>query len=220
MPMNTFLHLLIPLLRGALVTAEITAGAIALCAVAASLAALARLSGIAPVAWLARIYIEIFRGTSAMIQLFWVFYVLPFFHVSLSPMFSAILVMGLNGGAYGAEIIRGAVVAVPRGQLDAAVAINLPLFSRIGRVIIPQALPRIVPPMANLFIDILKNSALAGLVTVSDLTFQAQVLRESTLANGEVYGLAMLIYFALAMVISLLMRLLERRIRFPVGSRA
>lgn len=218
--MNGFLHLLIPLLHGAVVTVEITAGAVGLCAVVASIAALARLSGSAPVVWLARIYIETFRGTSAMIQLFWVFYVLPFFHVNFSPMFSAVLVLGLNGGAYGAEIIRGAVSAVSKGQLDAAVAINLPHSSRIGRIIIPQALPRIVPPMANLFIDILKNSALAGLITVNDLTFQAQVQRESTLANGEVYGLAMLIYFALAMVISLVMRFIEQRVRFPVGSRA
>ena len=211
--------MLIPLLHGALVTIEVTAGAVALCIIAASIAALARLS-IGPVTWMARIYIELFRGTSAMIQLFWVFYVLPFFHVNLSPMLSAILVLGLNGGAYGAEIIRGAVNAVPRGQLDAAVALNMPRFSRIRSIIVPQALPRIIPPLANLFIDILKNSALAGLVTVSDLTFQAQVQRESTLASGEVYGVVILMYFALAMVISLIMRFIERRVRFPVGSRA
>lgn len=218
--MTRFLHMLIPLLHGSLVTIEVTAGAVALCTIAASIAALARLSPIGPIAWIARIYIELFRGTSAMIQLFWVFYVLPFFHVNLSPMLSAILVLGLNGGAYGAEIIRGAVNAVPRGQLDAAVALNLSHSSRIRRIIVPQALPRIIPPLANLFIDILKNSALAGLVTVSDLTFQAQVQRESTLASGEVYGVVILMYFALAMVISLVMRLVERRVRFPVGSRA
>ncbi len=218
--MTNIFNLLPPLLRGAGMTVQVTAGAIALCVPASSIAALARLSRNPLIAWASRCYIEVFRGTSAMVQLFWVFYVLPFFHVDISPIGSAILVLGFNGGAYGAEIIRGAIRAIPRGQLDAAVALNLPMVRRVTGVMIPQALPRIVPPMANLFIDILKNSALAGLVTVSDLTFQAQVLRESTLANGEVYGLVIVIYFLLAIVLSLLMRFIERRVHFPVGSRA
>ncbi len=219
MPIMATLNIFPFLLRGTAVTAEITAAAILLACAAAVMAAVCRLSTINWLTWTARVYIEFFRGTSALIQLFWVFYVLPFMGIRIGPMTAAILVLGLNGGAYGAEIIRGAVLSVSRGQLEAAIALNLPRVSRVVRIITPQALPLAIPPMTNLFIDILKNSSLAGLVTVGDLTFQAQVLRESTLRSGYIYGIVMVIYFLLAMVLSGVMRYVERRIDFPRGGR-
>lgn len=210
-----------PLLHGAAVTALITLGAIAIAIPAMAIADACRFSGIEALDWPARVYIEIFRGTSALIQLFWVFYALPLITpLHPSPMVSAIVVLGLNGGAYGAEIVRGALLAVSRQQKDAAIALNFSRWQTFYRIVLPQAVPLMLPPLANLFIDMLKNSALAGLVQVSDLTFQAQLLQDSTLRSGAVYGAALVIYFAMAMVLALLMRLLEKLFRFPVGVRA
>lgn len=214
------LHMLPMMLRGALVTGEVTAGAIVVASVASSCAVAMRLSTLAALDWPARVYIELFRGTSALIQLFWAFYALPLvLPFRPSPIITAIVVLGLNGGAYGAEILRGAILSVPRGQHDAATALNFSATTKVFRVVLPQAWPLILPPMANLFIDMLKNSALAGLVQVTDITFNAQILQESTLRNAEVYGLALVIYFIMALVLAGFMRLLERRMKFPVGAR-
>lgn len=214
------LHILPTLLRGAVVTGEVTLGAIVVASVSSSCAVAMRLSGLAALDWPARVYIEVFRGTSALIQLFWAFYALPLvLPFRPTPMTAAIAVLGLNGGAYGAEILRGAILAVPKGQQDAAIALNFPPATRMFRIILPQALPLIIPPLANLFIDMLKNSALAGLVQVSDITFQSQILQESTLRNAEVYGLALIIYFAMALILAGVMRFLERCFKFPLGAR-
>jgi len=214
------LHIVPTLLRGALVTGEVTGGAIIVASVSASCAVAMRLSGLAALDWPARVYIELFRGTSALIQLFWVFYALPLIlPFRPTPMAAAIAVLGLNGGAYGAEILRGAILAVPKGQQDAAIALNFTPIVRMFRIILPQALPLIIPPLANLFIDMLKNSALAGLVQVSDITFQSQILQESTLRNAEVYGLALIIYFIMALILAGFMRFLEGCFKFPIGAR-
>ena len=214
------LHMLPMMLRGALVTGEVTAGAIVVASVASSCAVAMRLSTLTALDWPAHVYIELFRGTSALIQLFWAFYALPLvLPFRPSPIITAIVVLGLNGGAYGAEILRGAILSVPRGQHDAATALNFSATTKVFRVVLPQAWPLILPPMANLFIDMLKNSALAGLVQVTDITFNAQILQESTLRNAEVYGLALVIYFIMALVLAGFMRLLERRMKFPVGAR-
>ena len=214
------LHMLPMMLRGALVTGEVTAGAIVVASVAASCAVAMRLSTLTALDWPARVYIELFRGTSALIQLFWAFYALPLvLPFRPSPMVTAIVVLGLNGGAYGAEILRGAILSVPRGQHDAATALNFSITAKVFHVVLPQAWPLILPPMANLLIDMLKNSALAGLVQVTDITFNAQILQESTLRNAEVYGLALVIYFIMALALAGFMRLLERRMKFPAGAR-
>ncbi len=214
------LHMLPMMLRGTVVTGEVTAGAIVVASVAASCAVAMRLSTLAALDWPARVYIELFRGTSALIQLFWAFYALPLvLPFRPSPMIAAIAVLGLNGGAYGAEILRGAILSVPRGQHDAATALNLSSAAKMFRVVLPQTWPLILPPMANLFIDMLKNSALAGLVQVTDITFNAQILQESTLRNAQVYGVALVIYFIMALVLAGFMRLLERWMKFPIGAR-
>jgi polar amino acid transport system permease protein len=214
------LHILPTMLRGALVTVEVTTGAVIVACASASCAVAMRLSGLGTLEWPARVYIELFRGTSALIQLFWVFYALPLIlPFRPTPMAAAIAVLGLNGGAYGAEILRGAILAVPKEQHDASAALNLSPTTRMFRVILPQSLPLIIPPLANLFIDMLKNSALAGLVQVTDLTFQSQILQESTLQNAKIYGLALIMYFVMALVLAGLMRLLERIFKFPIGAR-
>jgi polar amino acid transport system permease protein len=206
------LDLLPSLLSGLLVTLEVTAGGTAVALVMAFAGGLGRLSSIGPVRVLAGAYVEIFRGTSALVQLFWVFFVLPFVGISVEPMPAGILVLGLNIGAYGSEVVRGAIQAVPVEQREAAVALNLSPARALWGIVIPQALPVMVPPAGNLLIELLKSTALVSLITLGDLTFAAQSLRADTLRTPEIFSLVLLLYFAVALVLSRGMRRLERRL--------
>jgi len=204
-------EMLLPLLRGLAVTVELTLAAIALAVVFALAAGLARLSPRRALAWPAVVYIEVFRGTSALVQLFWFYFVLPFFGIELSAFIAGMLVLALNTGAYGAEVVRGAVLAVPRGQLDASAALNLSRRQTLWRIVMPQAFPAMLPPAGNLAIELLKNSALVSLITITELTFAAQLLRAETLRTAEIFGLVLVLYFGVALCITAGVRLLERR---------
>ena len=205
------------LLEGAWVTIQITVAASLLAMVCGLLAGLGKMSPWRAVRWLAITYIEIFRGTSALVQLFWLFFVLPHFGVTLDPIPVAILALGLNIGAYGAEVVRGAVLAVPRGQYEAAIALNMTAFTRMRRIILPQAMVAMIPPWGNLFIELLKATALVSLITVSDLTFKAYQLNQATLRTVEIFLLVLVIYLGIALVITYVMRGLERRARRGLG---
>jgi len=196
---------------GLLVTVQVTAGAALLAVVMAVIAGLARSSRNPLVRWPAATYVEIFRGTSALVQLFWIYFVLPRFGIDIGAIAAAVAALGLNAGAYGAEVVRGAIRAVPQGQRDAAVALNLSPARTLFRVIWPQAVPAMLPPAGNLAIELLKNSALVSLIAVSELTFTAQLLRTSTLQTTEIFTLVLLAYFALALCITAGMRRVERR---------
>ncbi|AKP89856.1 ectoine/hydroxyectoine ABC transporter permease subunit EhuC [Achromobacter xylosoxidans] len=202
-----------PLLEGLAVTLEIMAGAVVLAVPLALVAGVGRLSTVRPVRWLASIYVEVFRGTSALVQLFWFYFVLPLFGVQLPAMLVGIVVLALNAGAYGAEVVRGAIRAVPPGQREAGVALNLTRGQIMRRIVVPQAIPAMLPPAGNLLIELLKNTALVSLITITDLTFRGQLLRSETLRTTEIFTLMLLLYFAVALLITAGVRLLERRVR-------
>jgi polar amino acid transport system permease protein len=206
-----FREFLPPLLEGAWVTVQITVAACALAVVCGLIAGLGKMSPWAPVRWLAISYIEVFRGTSALVQLFWLFFVLPHFGITLDPIPVAILALGLNVGAYGAEVVRGAVLAVPRGQYEASIALNMSPLTRMRRIILPQAMIAMIPPWGNLFIELLKATALVSLITVGDLTFRAYQLNQATLQTVQIFLLVLFMYLGIALVITYLMRGLERR---------
>ena len=128
------------------------------------------------VRWLATVYVEVFRGTSALVQLFWLFFVLPQFGLTLAPFLVAVLALGLNVGAYGSEVVRGAILGVPRGQWEATTALNMTRAAALRRIILPQAFVAMIPPWGNLFIELLKATSLVSLITLSDLTFRAQTV--------------------------------------------
>jgi polar amino acid transport system permease protein len=198
------------LLQGAAVTVEITIGGCVLAIVAALVAALLKMYGPWPLRWLAVAYIEIFRGTSALVQLFWLFFVLPRFGLTMEPMTVAILTLGLNVGAYGAEVVRGAVSAIPRGQWEATIALNMNRIQALRRVVLPQAVVAMIPPWGNLFIELLKATALVSLITISDLAFKAQEMNSTTYRTVEIFSIVLVIYLALAMLITMGMQQLER----------
>ncbi len=198
------------LLSGAWITAKITIIAIPLATAIAFVSALMRLSDCRPVRYCGVSYIEFFRGSSQLVQMFWLFFVLPYFGIRLSPFTVGWLVMGLNIGAYGAEVVRGAIQAVPPGQYEAATSINMGKWQAMRRVIIPQAIPNMIPPMGNLYIELLKDTSLLSLITITELSFQAHQLNNRTFQTAEIFGLTLLIYLAMALVLTVFMRFLER----------
>jgi polar amino acid transport system permease protein len=199
------------LLQGAVLTVEITALGCVLAIVMGVLAAIARLYGPAPVRWLAIGYVEVFRGTSALVQLFWLFFVLPQFGVTLAPFAVAVLALGLNIGAYGSEVVRGAIQGVARGQWEASVALNMTRAQALRRIILPQAFVAMIPPWGNLFIELLKMTSLVSLITLADLTFKAQTLNQGTFKTVPIFTLVLLIYLVLSLGLTLAMRFAERR---------
>jgi polar amino acid transport system permease protein len=199
------------LLGGALVTIEITLGAALVAVVMAFVAAIAKMYGPRPVRWLAVGYIEVFRGTSALVQLFWLFFVLPHFGLTFEPLTVAIMALGLNLGAYGAEVVRGAIASVHRGQWEASIALNMTRMTALRRIIVPQAFVRMIPPWGNLFIELLKATSLVSLITISDLTFRAQQMNQTTFRTIEIFSIVLVFYLAMSSIITVAMRALEER---------
>jgi len=124
-------------------------------------------------------------------------------------MLTAVLGLGLCNGAYGAEIVRGALVGVARGQVEAAKSLGLSSYRILRSIVLPQALPAMLPPFNNLSIELLKATALVSLITIPDLAFQAQTLRQTTMQTGPVFLLVLIVYFALAQAINLVFRRVE-----------
>lgn len=206
------------LLRGALNTIEITLSAGALATLASFVAGLARLSAYRPIRLISLIYVEVFRGVALLVQLFWMFFVLPFFGIHLAPVTTAILAVGLCNGAYGAEIVRSAVRAVPKSQWEAASALNYSRGHTLWRIIIPQAVPIMLPPFNNLMIELMKATALVSLITVHDLTFQALTLQQTTMQTAGPFSVVLMGYFVLALLITVLFRRGERAASLDLNS--
>ena len=200
------------ILQGAWITVQLTLMGSAVAVVMAFVAGLGRLSSHRALRWMATCYIEFFRGTSIFVQLFWIYFVLPMTGVTLTPMQAGVLALGLNVGAYGAEVVRGAILAVPRDQYEATIALNLTRFQRMRHVIVPQALPLMLPTFGNNAIELLKATAIVSLISLSDMTFQAQVVRSQTGSTLLPFLTILILYFALAMAITAGVRALERRV--------
>lgn len=199
------------LLPGLEVTLTITVCGAFLALIASFAAGLARLS---KHRWLnvpALIYIDLFRGTSALVQLFWAYFALPLFGIKLNALTVGIVVLGLNIGSYGAEVVRGAIQAVPADQRDAAAALNFTHVQTMRRIILPQALVTMLPPFSNLLIELLKSTALVSLITLSELTFEAQIIRSATLRSAEVFSMILIMYFLVAQTMNRGIRTVEKR---------
>ncbi|GAA4619772.1 ectoine/hydroxyectoine ABC transporter permease subunit EhuC [Saccharopolyspora hordei] len=215
-------HFLRVLLQGVPATVVATLGGIVLCVVLSLVAGLGMLSPRRWVRVIARTYVEVWRGTSEVVQLFWIFFALPLLvGFELLPLWAGILVLGLNHGAYGGEIVRGAVQAVPREQHECAIALSFSRAQRMWRVILPQAVVEMVPPFGNLFIQLLKSSALLSLIFVHDITYQGRDVLEPNFTGQTalIYVLMLVMYLVLAVLITVVVRALERRAAAGVGRR-
>jgi polar amino acid transport system permease protein len=197
------------LLQGLWVTVEVYLGSMVFLIVCGIVVGLMRSSKHRWLQWPAAAYIQGFRGVPALVLLFWFYYVTPIIGVQLPALAAGVLALGLNYGAYAAELVRGAIAAVPSGQTEAAIALNMTPIQRMVRVIGPQAALRALPPMGNLNIELMKNTALVFFIGLHDLTFQGKILQNDTQRTVQIFSLALVLYFALALCITAVVRGLE-----------
>lgn len=164
----------------------------------------------------ARFIIEFFRGTSLVVQLFFLFFVLPIFGLELPSMMVGILGLGLNYGAYGAEVVRGSINSVSAGQWEASTALSFTPAQRMFRIILPQAWVIMIPSLTNLLIQLLKGTAIVSVITMVDLTVQLNKLRVDTDVFFA-YSIGLVIYFLIAYALTLIMNALEVRAKHKLG---
>ncbi|WP_327315293.1 ectoine/hydroxyectoine ABC transporter permease subunit EhuC [Streptomyces sp. NBC_01235] len=206
-------------LPGIWVTVQVTVYAAALGAAISFGIGIARSSRYWIVRFLAGVYFEVFRGMSALVLMFWMFFALPLFGWQLVPMWAGVSALGLTYGAYGSEIVRGSLAAVTPAQKEAGIALNFTRLQRLRLIELPQAWPEMVPPFNNLLIELLKGTALVSVITVADMTFAGNLLRLGTNETTPIYTLLLVLYFVLAFLITRGMRLLERRAKAGIGQR-
>jgi polar amino acid transport system permease protein len=206
------------ILSGTLVTMVLTVLAAVLAVAIALAAGLMRMAPNPLIRGVATVYIEIFRGTSLLVQLYWIFFVLPLFGITLEKFTAGFVAVGMNLGAYGAELVRGAILSVPKGQWEAGLALNMSPAKRMRRVILPQAVLIMLPPWGNLLIELLKSTALVALIAVADLMFQVKQINGTTFLSAQSFGTALIIYYIIArFMLTPFMRWLERVMQRKLG---
>lgn len=161
--------------------------------------------------WPSYVFVEFFRGSGLLVQMFWFFYALPFLGIQLHPIAAGVLALGLNEGAYAAEIVRGTIRSRPKGQTEAAIALGMSRTKRLWRILIPQSIPAMLPGFGNVMVDLLKNTSLVSLVTVADLTWRAFNARTVTGATVELFLTILVIYYLLSLLIGWFTRWMEGR---------
>jgi polar amino acid transport system substrate-binding protein len=202
------------LLQGALVTLEISALSMVIAIGLGLLMAVLRVFGPPAVAWPVIAFIEVVRGTPLLIQLFIIFYGLPSIGIRFSPLWAAVIGLGINYAAYEAENYRAGIQSIPRGQLDAALALGLTRIQTIRKIVLPQAVRLVIPPVTNDFIALLKDSSLVSVITMVELT---KMYGQLAATNYDYIGVGLLtaaIYFLLGLPIARLSRLLEARLAY------
>jgi polar amino acid transport system permease protein len=205
-------------LKGVWVTVQLLFFSALLAGAMSFLAGIARTSRRWIVRFLAGFYTEVFRGTSALIMIFWVYFVLPLaFGWQLVPLWAGTLALGLTYGAYGSEIVRGALNAVDPAQREGGIALSFTPWQRMRLILLPQAVPEMIPPFSNLLVELLKGTALVSVMGMGDLTFSANLVRLALQRSAEVYTYVLLIYFVIAFLLTRLMRGLEKRLKAGIG---
>jgi cystine transport system permease protein len=206
---DSFWPLLLGGLRG---TIPLTLASFALGLVIALGIALLRLSPNAVLSWIGRAYVSIIRGTPLLVQLFVIFYGLPSIGVTLDPWPSATIAFSLNVGGYAAEIIRAAILSVPKGQWEAGYTIGMSNVTTLRRIILPQAARVSVPPLSNTFISLVKDTSLASMILVTEMFEEARRIATFSSEFMTIYLEAALIYWMFCTVLSAAQDRLERRL--------
>ncbi|MFR9673805.1 ectoine/hydroxyectoine ABC transporter permease subunit EhuC [Streptomyces sp. TR06-5] len=205
-------------LPGIWITIQVLVFSAVLAAAVSFVVGILRTSDIWIVRFLSGTYFEIFRGTSALVMMFWMVFALPILlGLQFVPMYAGVLALGLTYGAYGSEIVRGALAAVAPAQREAGIALSFTRLQRLRRVEIPQAWPEMVPPFNNLLIELLKGTALVSTITVADMLFAANLVRAVQLDSAPIYTLILVLYFLIAFVLTRGMRAVERKARAGIG---
>ncbi|MED4750358.1 amino acid ABC transporter permease [Brevibacillus choshinensis] len=200
------------LLQAALVTLELSIVSIILGLLLGLVAALMKISKVRPLVWIADFYIWVIRGTPMLVQLFLVYFGLPQVGIELGPFTAGVIALGINSGAYIAEIYRGGMLSVPKGQTEAAQSLGMSYATIMKRIILPQAIRVSIPALGNQAISMLKDSSLASLVTVSELMMVSQRFAATNYAFIEFYITAALLYLFLTTIFSFILKKIEFRL--------
>ena len=174
--------------------------------------ALMRLSHVRPLSAAARAYVSLVRGTPLLLQLFIIYFGLPSFGVTIDPFPSACLAFTLNVGAYASEVVRAAILAVPKGQTEAALTVGMDYATTMRRIVLPQAGRVAVPPLSNTLISLVKDTSLASTVGVVELTRKAQEVAAPTYEFFALYGVAAVYYWVVCLALSAVQGRLETRL--------
>jgi polar amino acid transport system substrate-binding protein len=194
-------------------TVILTCAAMPLAIIVGLFVALGRLYGPLPLRWILTAYVEILRGTPLLMQLFTIYYVIPpALGLNLSPFPAAILGLALNYSAYESEIYRAGLLAIPIGQMEAALSLGMSKAVALRRIIVPQAVRLVIPPVTNDFIALFKDTSICSVITVVELSKRYQILVNSTNAYLELATLTALLYLLMSYPLSLVARRLERRV--------
>jgi ectoine/hydroxyectoine ABC transporter permease protein EhuD len=200
------------LLRGTWLTILLTLISMAIAMILGLAIAVARVSRLLLVRGVARVYVDFFRGTPLLLQLFYLYYVLPEVGVELSPFTAGVLGLSLNYAAFLSEVYRATIHAVDPGQREAAAALGMDRGSTFRRVVFPQAMRIAIPPLGNYFIQMFKDTALVSTITVQELLFRTQSTANTTYDYLNLYTIAFVIYFAISYPAGMFVSYLERRL--------
>jgi polar amino acid transport system permease protein len=199
-----------PLLGGLLITVELTFAVITLSLVCGLFVALAGMSRLTPLRWLVKAYIEVIRGTPLLLQLIYVYYVLPEIGIRLDAFTAGVLALTLNYSAYISEVYRSGIQAIAKGQHDAAAALGMTRGLAMRRIILPQAIRIVVPTLGNYFIGLFKDTALCSAVSIQELVFTAQVHAALSFQYFTLYTVVAAMYFLVSFPAARLVSYLER----------
>ena len=202
------------LLIGAGVTIQITVLSTAIGFVIGLVVGVARISHLRPLRLLAEVYVEFFRGTPLLVQIFLFYFALPVITGQrIDPFIAAISACGINSGAYVADIFRAGIQSVDEGQMEAGRSLGMTWLQTMRYIIVPQAFKRVIPPLGNEFIAMLKDSSLVSVIGFEELTRRGQLIIAKTYGSFEIWMSVAVIYLVMTLTISRFVAYLERRCR-------
>jgi His/Glu/Gln/Arg/opine family amino acid ABC transporter permease subunit len=200
-----------PLMLGAVTTIAITLGSLLIAIVLGLALALVKLMYIRPLNWLINTYIELFRNTPVLVQVFLIYFGLPSVGLNIDPFPAAVIGLGLNGGAVLSEVFRAGLGAIHHGQREAALAVGMTPWDSLRYIILPQTWRITLPPLGNYAIALLKDTAIVSAIAAPEIMFWARNLVTSTFETTFIYILAAMIYFCLSFPLARLVSRFERR---------
>ncbi|ABO49906.1 amino acid ABC transporter membrane protein, PAAT family [Desulforamulus reducens MI-1] len=214
---NFIIKILPNLLLGAVMTIKLTFFAITFGTLIGLLVALAKISSFKILRWFGGLYTWVIRGVPLLLQLMFLYYGLPFMGLTLNEFTVAVIGMSVCGGAYIAEIMRAGIQSIDKGQMEAALSMGMTYPQAMRRVILPQAYKRLLPPMGNEFITLMKDSALVSVICMTELLRAANLLQNATFRPIEIYVVAGLLYLIMTTFFTMVVNRLEKKLAVSEG---
>ncbi|MEG6521747.1 amino acid ABC transporter permease [Desulfotomaculum sp. 1211_IL3151] len=215
---NFIMKILPNLLLGAVMTIKLTFFAITLGTLIGLLVALAKISSFKVLRWFGGLYTWVIRGIPLLLQLMFLYYGLPFMGLTLNEFTVAVIGMSICGGAYMAEIIRAGIQSIDKGQMEAALSMGMTYPQAMRRIILPQAYKRLLPPMGNEFITLMKDSSLVSVICMTELLRAANLLQNATFRPIEIYVSAGILYLMMTTFFTMVVNRLEKRLAVSEGN--